>query len=565
MRYINGAEQVSPATTQQFCERFSQYGFRRQAFMPVYGLAESSVGLTFPPVGRGPLTDIIQREPFMRTGRAIPVEIKKMGNNALSFVSCGTPLANHQIRIVDQTNQELPDRQEGHLQFRGPSVTSGYFRNPRENRRLFVGDWVNSGDLAYIADGELHLTGRSKDIIIRAGRNLYPHELEEAVGEIKAIRKGRVVAFGSTDPITGTERLVILAETREEKTDALAHLRSLIISAAIDLVGTPPDEVLLAPPDTILKTSSGKIRRAACRELYEKGLINKPKKAVWLQMTHLILATMVPQLRRTRQLLISGLYGLYARLVFWMLAPVTWLLVIILPRPSWRWGIMRFATHLFARATGTPVSIKGREHLPPPDQPCVYIANHASYLDGPLLILVLSRQFSFVAKEELIGRFISGLFLRRIQSEFIERFDIQQSIKDAKRLVSVAQAGQSLMFFPEGTFTRVPGLMQFHMGAFTIAAKAKVPIIPITIRGIRSIFRSDSWLPHHGALTVIIGPPINPADITVSDKSDVWNLALILRDNARKQILRNCNEPDLAKEKFPNTVTPSTNSTRPSV
>lgn len=552
---FNGAEQVIPETVQHFCQRFSQYGFRRQAFMPVYGLAENSVGLTFPPIDRGPLIDRIQRESFTRTGHAIPAETEKTDSNALCFVSSGTPLLNHQMRIVDLTNQELPDRQEGRLQFCGPSATSGYFRNPEETRRLFNGKWLDSGDLAYIADGELYLTGRSKDIIIRAGRNLYPHELEEAIGEIDGIRKGRVAVFGSNDPVSGTERLIVLAETREAETSALEHLRSQINAIATDLVNAPPDEVVLAPPDTVLKTSSGKIRRAASRELYEKGLVGKPQKAVWQQVMHLILAGMVPQLRRTRRVLLTGFYGLYARLIFWILAPLTWLLVIALPRLSWRWSVMRHTTNLLARATGTPYSVQGIEHLPSPNQPCIYVANHASYLDGPFLIMTLARQFSFVAKKAFVGTLISGSFLQRINAEFVERLDIQEGVSDVQRLVSVAQTGRPLMFFPEGTFTRVPGLLPFHMGAFMIAAEARIPIVPIAIRGSRSIFRAESWLPHHGAITVTIGTPIEPADITIPDKSDTWNIAVAMRDAARKQILSGCGEPDLAEEKFPITIT----------
>lgn len=123
-------------------------------------------------------------------------------------MACGQPLPGHQIRIVDPTDRELPERQEGRLQFRGPSVTSGYFHNPGETRRLFHGDWLDSGDLAYMAGGDVYLTSRVKDIIIRGGRNIYPYELEEAVGEISGIREGCVAVFGSTDPASGTERLV---------------------------------------------------------------------------------------------------------------------------------------------------------------------------------------------------------------------------------------------------------------------------------------------------------------------------------------------------------------------
>ena len=142
----------------------------------------------------------------MRSGQAN--QEPGTGQHALRFVSSGAPLPGHQIRIVDTAGRELPERQEGRLEFRGPSTTSGYYRDADNTRKLFHQDWLDSGDLAYIANGEVYITGRIKDIIIRAGRNIYPHELEEAVGNISGIRTGRVAAFGSVDTRTATERLL---------------------------------------------------------------------------------------------------------------------------------------------------------------------------------------------------------------------------------------------------------------------------------------------------------------------------------------------------------------------
>jgi acyl-CoA synthetase (AMP-forming)/AMP-acid ligase II len=239
---LNGAEPISPETVTRFCERFAKYGFRPQTMTPVYGLAESSLGAAFPPPGRGVRIDRIQRDPFTRSGQAIPTD--EDDSTALRFVSCGRPLPGHQIRIVDATGYEVAERQVGHLQFQGPSATSGYFRNPEDTRRLFDGDWLNSGDLAYIAGGDIYVTGRVKDLIIRAGRNIYPQELEEAVGDLPGIRKGCVAAFGSTDPVSSTERLVVVAETRETDAKAQEHLRQQIDATIIDLLGTPADNGL---------------------------------------------------------------------------------------------------------------------------------------------------------------------------------------------------------------------------------------------------------------------------------------------------------------------------------
>ena len=143
------------------------------------------------------------------------------------------------------------------------------YLHPEETARLIDDGWRNTGDLGYLAAGELYLTGRAKDLIIRGGHNIHPMELEEAVGEVGGIRQGAVAVFASNARGAG-ERLIVLAETRETREEARAHLVGEINRLAVDLIGMPADEVVLAPPRTVLKTSSGKIRRAACRELYDQ-------------------------------------------------------------------------------------------------------------------------------------------------------------------------------------------------------------------------------------------------------------------------------------------------------
>ena len=511
--------------------------------MPVYGLAENSVGLAFPPLGQGVLIDQIQRQAFMLSGKAIPAE--EDDTNALRFVACGQPLSGHEIRIADARGIELPDRQEGRLQFRGPSATSGYLRNHAATEKLFDGDWLDTGDLAYLSDGDLYVTGRTKDIIIRAGRNLYPHELEEAVGDIPEIRKGRVAVFGASSSKTGTERLIVLAETRKKDKAALEQLRKHVNKISTELIGGPADDVVLARPNTVLKTSSGKVRRSACRELYEQGFIGKTQIPVWRQISRLLITGVMPQARRLRRLWISRLWTHYAQTVFGLLAPMSWLLVVTSPIRSWRWVIMQYATRLLTLLTGCPLRVEGYENLLNPSQPCVYVANHASYLDGPFLIAALKRPFSFVAKAELNKQFIAGTFLRSIQTEFVERFDAKKGIEDIQRIAQTANKNRSLFFFPEGTFTRTPGLSSFHLGAFLTAVEADLPIVPIAIRGTRSILRANSARPNRGVIRIVIGKPIHIHEFTQDEKIDSWSTALSLRDAAREHILRHCGEPDL--------------------
>ncbi len=540
---FNGAEAVSPDTLEQFQARFAHYGFAANAMMPVYGLAESSVGLAFPPLSRGPVIEQIERTTFMSSGHAVPEATS--GANALRFVSSGLPLAGHQIRVVGASGHELPERQEGRLEFRGPSTTSGYYRDAENTQKLFHEDWLDSGDLAYVANGEIYITGRIKDVIIRAGRNIYPHELEQAVGNIDGIRTGRVVVFGCKDRKTETERLVVVAETRSKDTEEREQLRTLINTLATDLLGAPPDDIVLAPPGTVLKTSSGKLRRAASSTLYEQGDIGKRQRSVPWQVLRLTLAGVVPQIQRARSSLKASAFAAYSWTVFGMLSPIVWFSVTFLPRLSQRWAVMRWATRLFARATATPLRVNGLENLPTDGSAYILVANHASYLDSYALVATLPVSFRFTAKKELEETYIVRRPLENIHTEFVERFDISKSVRDSRRLAEVAQAGHPLMFFAEGTFTRIPGLMPFHLGAFKVARQADVPVIPIAIRGTRSIFRAESWLPRQGSIHIDIGEAIHPHDIEQETGKDEWKTIIALRDRCRAYILRHCGEPDL--------------------
>jgi 1-acyl-sn-glycerol-3-phosphate acyltransferase len=529
---FSGAEPVSPNTLRRFSERFAPFGLRPQAMAPVYGLAEAAVGLAFPPPERAPLIDRIQREPFASLGKALPADSAQA--RVLEFVACGQPLHGYQIRIVDAAGRELPERQEGHLEFQGPSTTIGYFRNAAATRSLFDGQWLDSGDLAYIAEGDVYLTGRVKDIIIRGGRNLYPQEVEEAVGNIPGIRRGCVAVFGSPDPASGTERVIVVAETRELDTAALeAEVRQV----TTDLLGMPPDETVLAPAHSVLKTSSGKIRRAAVRALFETGRIGQRPRAVWLQIVRLCLASFRPRLRSAWRRLADTGYAVYAQIVFWLLAPPAWLLVVLLPRARWRWAAMRGSARLLFRLAGVPLRVQGLDQWPR-DQACVVAANHASYLDGVVLVAALPYEFAFVAKAEFVDQFVPYHFLRRMGTLFVERFDKQRGVADARLTAQTVRAGRSVLFFPEGTFTRMPGLLPFRMGAFVAAAEAGAPIVPVTIRGTRSLLRAGSWFPHHSTVQVSVGAPILPV-------GNDWSAALKLRETVRTALLTHLGEPDL--------------------
>jgi 1-acyl-sn-glycerol-3-phosphate acyltransferase len=505
---LNGAEPVLAGTMERFAQRFAVCGLRPDALAPVYGLAEAAVGLAFPPPGRGLLIDAVDAERLRCDGQAIPA--LREGFDTLRIVASGQPLPGYEIRVVDHSGRELPDRTEGQIEFRGPSATAGYQRNSKATAALFHNGWLLTGDLGYVAGGDVFITGRSKDLIIRAGRNLHPEDLETAVGQLPGVRKGCVAAFATQDAETATERLIVVAETTETAESVREELRAQIAATTVDLLGTPPDEVVLAPKGTVLKTSSGKVRRAACADLYEKGAIGVHPRSVWWQVVRFSWRGVRPGFRRRRRTLSVFAYAAYVWLLFVAIGLPTLALVAIVPGRGPRRHVVRSATRALLRLSGTQLHIQGA--IPTPtDTTFVVAANHASWLDSLVMAAWLPPSVTFVAGEVMGRQHVAGFLLRRIGSEFVERYDPGQGVADTARLGHSAETN-SLVFFPEGGLDRAPGLRPFHLGAFVAAAEANRPIIPVAIRGTRSMLRPGHKLLRRGSVTVVIGDPVHPVE-----------------------------------------------------
>jgi 1-acyl-sn-glycerol-3-phosphate acyltransferase len=524
-----GAEPIVPDTLERFAGRFAAYGFRREALYPVYGLAENTLGLTFPPPGRGPLILHIERERFHADGEAV---VAPPGDDAMALVACGLPLPGHELRIADDDDRELPDGHQGRVQFRGPSACAGYFRNPEADRDLLHGDWHDSGDLGFIHEGELYLSGRSKDLIIRGGHNLHPQAMEQAVGEVPGVRRGRVAVFGTVAAGAGTERLVVVAETRLADAAEREALRGRIQDAIRSMAGEPADDVVLARPGTVLKTPSGKLRRAACRSAYEQGRLASRGTLKFLAV---IGRGLWDGLRQRTRRLRAWCFAGYAWTVYGVLLVPAILAVALLPRLRWRWRVLRGLIRVLQGACAMPARIELRAPLPP--APCIFVANHASYLDALLVIRALPRPAAFVAKAELGRRRLQRWLLERVGAVFVDRFDPAHCTD----VVDVAAAaGRDFLFFPEGTFQRMPGLLPFHLGAFSAAVQAGLPVVPIALCGTRSVLRGDERFPRRGRLAAVIGAPLRPGDEVHS-----WAETLRLSGEARAFLLAECGEPDL--------------------
>jgi fatty-acyl-CoA synthase len=262
-----GAEPIQYETLKAFADRFERWGFRRDAFLPCYGMAEHSLAVTFVDMGSGLRADTVDPEALVR-GEARPSEAA----DALKVVCCGRTFPEHDLRIVDAEGQPLPDRRVGQIEVRGPSLMRGYWGDTERTQQVLKDGWLATGDLGYLVDGDLHVCGRIKDLIIIHGRNYYPQDLEWQASQVEGVRRGNVVAFGVEDPALGRERVVVAAEVRAPHPD---DLRERIAARILETLALKPDEVVLLAPGSLPKTSSGKLQRHKTSELYRAGELGK--------------------------------------------------------------------------------------------------------------------------------------------------------------------------------------------------------------------------------------------------------------------------------------------------
>ncbi len=231
------------------------------------------------------------------------------------------------------------------------------------------------------------------------------------------------------------------------------------------------------------------------------------------------------------------LYGVYALTVFCVLSLIALVCVTFLPAQRHAYRAAQFLAKLIFIGWGMPPRISGLEYLPR-DQTYIVTSNHASYIDGVLLFAYLPQPHSFAIKIEIAAFPPLRFFLTRIGMRFVDRFDAHKNVTQTRRLLELLRQGVRLAFFPEGTFQREPGLLPFRLGAFRVASLAQVPVIPLLIRGSRSVLPAGSWLPRYGNLEIIIGPEIAP-------EGNDGEAAERLKEAVRLAMLRELDEPDI--------------------
>jgi fatty-acyl-CoA synthase len=270
-----GGEMIRVRALHEFAERFTPEGFSPTAFLPSYGLAEATLAVTFSTPGEGVQVDWIRCGPALERDRqAVPAEPNRAGQTARAraFAVCGRPMLRYRVEIRDEHNNRLADRVIGRVCIQGPSLMRGYFRDLQATRSVVTADgWLDTGDMGYMVDGELVITGRSKDLIIFNGRNIWPQDLEWAIERLEAVRSGDVAAF-SVNEEDDRERVVVIVECRSADPGARRELRHLV-KATVQKAASVDCEVVLAPPGSLTFTTSGKLSRAAAKANYLSGVI----------------------------------------------------------------------------------------------------------------------------------------------------------------------------------------------------------------------------------------------------------------------------------------------------
>jgi len=265
-----GGDMVRADALDAFSETFKSHGFSEKSFVPSYGMAEATLALSFAPLGQGARPDCIDNDRLRRSGDAVPASDITHTSARRTFMLCGEVLPGHELEVRDDNENALGDRKVGRICARGPSVTPGYYRNEDATRTAFTEDgWLDTGDLGYWLDGQIVITGRSKDLILSHGRNIWPQDLEWAVEGAVSGRIGRTAAFPVTNK-NGTDEIVVLVECRSRNPENLSRLHAEATAAARTAANTSV-HVGLVPLSSLIVTSSGKISRARARQKFVGG------------------------------------------------------------------------------------------------------------------------------------------------------------------------------------------------------------------------------------------------------------------------------------------------------
>jgi hypothetical protein len=450
---VNAGETVLPETVELFSTRFGPCGFRAESMVPCYGLSENAVALTIPSIDRLP----VERDGFLSVGRAVP---------------------GHEIRVINARRTPAEEGETGHVQFRGPSRCREYHHNPRLTESVLQEGWMETGDLGFIESGELFITGRSNDAIIREGRMVSPEAVEGAVGKCAGVKAAGVAVVGLRDQERGTEKMVVIAETTAVEQNEFARVDGEIRSVVRELTGELPDDVALIPPGTLPKTSNGKIRRGEARSAYREGRLGGLPGSPWLEMTGLwwhnlgaLAGRAVKQVKRSTR---SALFGSAARGYAAFTGTSTE-------------NAARVLSIIGRRATHSGSHLKG---------PAVVVANRAARLDPLALVSVIKEEVRLAGDEALcaLPDWISGMLTPLVEQRPSE-------------LEAVLRRGGIVVVFPDSPIGAAAQRCRIHLRGLEAAIAAGAPVIPVAMQERRGIFVSRAAAP------IAVDPSMNAREL----------------------------------------------------
>ena len=266
---LNGAEPISVKVMSEFNRVLKPFGFREEAMMPVYGMAEATLAISFTPLMQPSVVTTFDSAEMDKNQKAVKIKSTHAGKHGRTITGVGIALQSVEIRITDNNDEPLEESCVGHIQVKGNAVTQGYYMKPEKNLDLFCGEWLRTGDMGFMYEGILYISGRYKDIIFVNGKNYFANDLETLACSLETISYGKVIIGGVTDFKTGKEKvLVFVAAISDAKApEILEQLRTLMRKE----LGIPIDELIVIKSNEIPKTSSGKIQRYKVIHRYLQG------------------------------------------------------------------------------------------------------------------------------------------------------------------------------------------------------------------------------------------------------------------------------------------------------
>jgi len=265
-----GGDMIQSKVMERFAETFEPHGFKHTSFVASYGMAEATLAVSFAPLKKGLEVDVIDRGRLANEQVAAAVANGEDAIDRRDLAFCGPPLPGHSIEVRGEDGAVLADRKIGRIFVKGPSIAAGYFGEPEATAEIFQNGWLDTGDLGYLVDGEIVITGRSKDLMIINGRNIWPQDIEWAVETLPGLRRGDAAVFSIEDDQQGP-RVVVLVQCRQRENEARNQLQRDVKAIATRTAAIDGD-IILVPPHSLPMTSSGKLSRARARQNYLDGL-----------------------------------------------------------------------------------------------------------------------------------------------------------------------------------------------------------------------------------------------------------------------------------------------------